>query len=319
MYDTGTELTESKPLREDAERTHGRGGLWEELKSRLTGDEVETVEAVVSPGCSLVHGTARELDLRQRYGVNLLAISRSNENLRTPLGTTPLKPGDVLLLQGHHERLPKALSSLGCLPLAEREINLEPRNLVLGVGIFSAALVTASLDVLSVPVAMTAAAAGMVIASSMSLHEAYRQIQWPIILLLGPILSMGVAMEQTGADQLIADQLLRASDFIPPVALLVIVMLGTMMLSDVVNNTAAVVLMASIAINVARGLRVSLEPFLVAVGGACAFLTPIGHEANVLVFDVGGYEFGDYWRLGLPLELLITAITVPLLLWIWPR
>lgn len=320
VYDTGTELTESKPLEEDGEATHGRASLWEELKSRLTGDEVETVEAVVSPGCSMLHRTAREVDLRARHGVNLLAISRSNENLRTPVGTTPLKAGDVLLLQGHHKRLPKALSNLGCLPLAEREINLEPRNIVLGVGIFSVALVTASLNVLSVPVAMTAAAAAMVIVGLVSLHEAYRQIQWPIVVLLGAMLSMGVAMEQTGADQLIADQILRASDFISPAALLIVVMLGTMMLSDVVNNTAAVVLMASIAINVARGLGVSIEPFLVAVavGGACAFLTPIGHEANVLVFDVGGYEFGDYWRLGLPLELLITAITVPLLLWIWP-
>jgi di/tricarboxylate transporter len=134
------------------------------------------------------------------------------------------------------------------------------------------------------------------------------------------MLSMGVAMEQTGADQLIADQILRASDFISPPVLLVIIMLGTMMLSDIVNNAASVVLMGSIAIAVAQGLGVSIEPFLVAVavGGACAFLTPIGHEANVLVFEVGGYEFGDYWRLGLPLELLITAITVPLLLLLWP-
>ncbi len=127
-------------------------------------------------------------------------------------------------------------------------------------------------------------------------------------------------MELTGGDQLIADQILQVSHIVPPAALLVIIMLATMMLSDIVNNAAAVVLMTSIAISVARGLGVSIDPFLVAVavGGACAFLTPVGHEANVLVFDVGGYEFGDYWRLGLPLELLITAVTVPLLLWIWP-
>jgi di/tricarboxylate transporter len=134
------------------------------------------------------------------------------------------------------------------------------------------------------------------------------------------MLSLGVALEQTGGDQLIADQILRSSSVISPAFLLVIIMLGTMMLSDIVNNAASVVLMGSIAINVAQGLGVSIEPFLVAVavGGACAFLTPIGHEANVLVFDVGGYEFTDYWRLGLPLELLITAVTVPLLLWLWP-
>jgi di/tricarboxylate transporter len=197
---------------------------------------------------------------------------------------------------------------------------LEPHNIAAGAGIFLAALLTASLNVLSVPIAMTAAAAGMIMAGVLSLREAYRSIQWPIVVLLGAMLSMGVAMEQTGADQLIADQILLSSDFISPAVLLVIIMLGTMMLSDIVNNAASVVLMGSIAVGVAQGLGVSVEPFLVAVavGGACAFLTPIGHEANVLVFEVGGYEFGDYWRLGLPLELLITAVTVPLLLWLWP-
>jgi di/tricarboxylate transporter len=134
------------------------------------------------------------------------------------------------------------------------------------------------------------------------------------------MLSMGAALERSGGDVFIADQILLSSKFLSPVALLFLVMLVTMLLSDVVNNAASVVLMSSIAISVARGLEVSTDPFLVAVaiGGAFAFLTPIGHEANVLVFEAGGYEFGDYWRLGLPLELLITTAAVPLVLWLWP-
>lgn len=320
VQDARVELTESKPLEEEREETDCNPGLWEELRCKLRSEDVETVEAIVSPDSILTRRTARNLDMRAGYGVNLLAISRSEENLRTPVGDTPLKPGDVLLLQGHHERLPEALKRLGCLPLAEREISLEPRGMVLGIGIFLAALLTASFEVLSVPVAMTAAAAGMVVAGILPLWEVYRHIQWPIVVLLGAMLSMGVALEQTGGDQLIASQVLRLADFAPPAVLLVIIMLATMMLSDIVNNTAAVVLMASIAISVAQGLEVSVDPFLVgvAVGGACAFLTPIGHESNVLVFEVGGFEFTDFWRLGLPLELLITAITVPLLLWLWP-
>ncbi len=320
VRDTNVELRESKPLDEEAEEPDAEPGLWEELKRRLRTEDVETVEAVVSPDSIMVRRTARNLDLRARYGVNLLAISRANENLRTPVGTTPLKPGDVLLLQGRPRRLWDAIERLGCLPLAEREVGLEPRNIVLGMGIFLAALLTASLNVLSVPVAMTAAAAAMVIARIVPVREVYRHIQWPIIVLLGAMLSMGVAMEQTGSDQLIADQILRLAEYAPPAVLLVLIMLATMLLSDIVNNTAAVVLMASIGISVAEGLGVSMDPFLVgvAVGGACAFLTPIGHESNVLVFEVGGFEFTDYWRLGLPLELLITAVTVPLLLAIWP-
>lgn len=320
VFETGAELTESKPLEGEAQEPDTHVNVWKELMSRLHADDVETVEAVVSPDSGMVGKTARNLDLRARYGVNLLAVSRCDEDFCRMVGATEIEPGDVLMLQAHHGKLPDVLETLGLLPLAEREIQLQPHNVVAGLGIFLAALLTASLDLLTVPVAMTAAAAGMVMTGVLSLREAYRNIQWPIVVLLGAMLSMGVAMEQTGADQLIADQILRASDFISPPVLLVIIMLGTMMLSDIVNNAASVVLMGSIAIAVAQGLGVSIEPFLVAVavGGACAFLTPIGHEANVLVFEVGGYEFGDYWRLGLPLELLITAITVPLLLLLWP-
>jgi di/tricarboxylate transporter len=320
VFDTNVELVESKPLETEAKEPDVHESVWQDLMSRLHADDVETVEAVVSPDSPMVGNTARDLDLRARYGVNLLAVSRCDDDFCRLVGATEIEPGDVLMLQAHHGKLSDVFETLGLLPLAGREIHLEPHNIVAGAGIFLAALLTASLNVLSVPVAMTAAAAGMIMAGVLSLREAYRSIQWPIVVLLGAMLSMGVAMEQTGADQLIADQILRSSSFISPAVLLVIIMLGTMMLSDIVNNAASVVLMGSIAVGVARGLGVSIEPFLVAVavGGACAFLTPIGHEANVLVFEVGGYEFGDYWRLGLPLELLITAVTVPILLWLWP-
>ena len=322
IFDTGGQLTESKPIEEElvTKGDDAETSFWEDLKSQLLSDDIETIEAVVRPDSILARKTARAVDLRARYGVNLLAISRCQENLRESIGSTQLESGDVLLLQTHHENMAETLQNLGCLPLAEREINLEPRNLILGLGIFLAALLSASLNLLSVPTAMTAAAVAMVVTGVLTLHEAYQNVQWPIVILLGAMLSLGGAMELTGGDQLIADQILRVSHVVPPAALLVVIMLATMMLSDIVNNAAAVVLMSSIALGVARGLGVSIDPFLVAVavGGACAFLTPVGHEANVLVFDVGGYEFGDYWRLGLPLELLITAVTVPLLLWIWP-
>ena len=320
VQEAQVELAQSKPLEEEAEAPDTHAGLWEALKSRLNTDDVETIEAVVRPDSELVGRTARDVDLRKRYGINLLGVSRCDKDFCQIVGATALEPGDVLLVQGRHEKMHEVLENLGLLPLAEREILLEPHHIVLGVGIFLAALLTASLNVLSVPVAMTAAAAAMIVGGVVSLREAYANIEWPIIVLYGAMFSMGAAMEATGGDQLIADQILRMSGFLSPAVLMVVVLVVTMLLSNVVNNAAAVVLMASIAVNVARGLGASVDLFLVAiaVGSACAFLTPIGHEANVLVFEPGGYEFADYWRLGLPLTVLMIVISVPLLLWLWP-
>jgi di/tricarboxylate transporter len=322
IYDTGVELAETKPIDggEQKPQPDAEASMWEALKARIQADDIDTVEVVVSPESLMLNKTARDLDLRARYGVNLLAISRCREHLADAIGATPVKPADVLLLQGRHKHLAEILQELGCLPLAERELHLVPKNMILGMGIFGTALLAATLDLLPVPTAVMAAAVAMVLAGVLTAREAYASVQWPIIVLLGAMLSMGAALQQTGGDQLIANQILRSAGLLSPTVLLVLLMLVTMTLSDIVNNAAAVVLMGTIAINVARGLGVSLDPFLVAValGGACAFLTPVGHEANVLVFEIGGYEFGDYWKLGLPLELLITAVAVPLLLLIWP-
>jgi len=319
-YDADVEFTESQPLEGGNGNSEASADGWEQLKASLQTDDVEIVEVIVSIDSMTIGKTPKDLNLRARYGVNLLAISRADEHLRSSLGTTSLEAGDVLMVQLHHEEMAEIFQTLGLILLEEQEIHLQPRNTALGLAIFIIALLTASFEILPVPIAMVAAAVAMTITGLLSLREAYRSIEWPIIVLLGAMLSMGAALEGTGGDHLIAEQILRTSDFLSPAVLLIVVLLVTMMLSDIVNNTASVVLMGSIAISVARGLGVSSDPFLVAiaVGGACAFLTPIGHEANVLVFEAGGYEFGDYWRLGLPLELLITAVTVPILLWLWP-
>jgi di/tricarboxylate transporter len=320
VKETNTDLTGSKSINDEIESKEKHHNAWEKLIKRLQSEDIDTIEAIVEPGSFTIGKTAKELNLRARYGVNLLGISRSDEHLNTSLGQTELRTNDVVLIQAHHDDVSEILDRLNWLRLAERDIDLHPRKFVLGLVIFAAALITASFGILEVPVAMTLGAVAMVLGGLLTIRDAYLHIEWPIIILLGAMLSMGAALEQTGGDQFIANQILRASGFLSPVILLVIVLLITMMLSDIVNNAAAVVLMASISVSIARGLGVSTDPFLVAVaiGGACAFLTPIGHEANVLVFEVGGYKFSDYWKLGLPLEIIITAVTVPLLLWIWP-
>lgn len=320
IKETSAELTGSKSIKDESKPKEKHQNAWEKLIDRLQSEDVATIEAIVEPGSFTTGKTAKELNLRARYGVNLLGISRSDEHLNTSLGQTKLRANDVVLIQAHHEDVSEILDRLSWLRLAERDIDLQPRKFILGLVIFAIALITASFGILEVPVAMTLGAVAMVLGGLLSIRDAYLHIEWPIIILLGAMLSMGAALEQTGGDQFIADQILRASGFLSPTILLVIVLLITMMLSDIVNNAASVVLMASISVSIARGLGVSTDPFLVAVaiGGACAFLTPIGHEANVLVFEVGGYKFSDYWKLGLPLEILITAVTIPILLWIWP-
>ena len=290
-------------------------------RETVGSDDISVMEAIVKPDSSMIGNTAWTLSLRWRFGINLLGVARHGERLKERLRNVQFRAGDILLLQGGAETLQETLQTLSCLPLAERGIRLgHPRRIVLAVGLFGAALAATAAGSLPVQLAVVAAAVAMVLARLLSLREAYESIDWPVIVLLGAMIPVGQALRSTGGAQLIADGLLRLSGQMPLSATLVIVLLGTMFLSDVINNAAAAVLMAPIAISVARGVGASADPFLmaVAVGASSAFLTPIGHQSNALVMAPGGYKFGDYWRVGLPLEMIITAVSIPLILWFWP-
>lgn len=297
------------------------GGSKEMSRETVGSDEVSVIEAIVKPDSPMIGNTAWTLSLRWRFGINLLGVARHGERLKERLRSVRFRAGDILLLQGGAEALQEALQTLGSLPLAERGLRLgHPRRIVFAVGLFGAALAAAATGSLPVQVTFVAAAVAMVLAKLLSLREAYESIDWPIIVLLGGMIPVGQALESTGGAQLIADGLLRLSGQMPLSATLVIVLVGTMFLSDVINNAAAAVLMAPIAVSVARGTGASADPFLmaVAVGASCAFLTPIGHQSNALVMAPGGYKFGDYWRMGLPLEVVIALVGVPLILRFWP-
>jgi di/tricarboxylate transporter len=302
---SGLELVGSKGLDADA----------------LGSDEVSVVEAVVARDAAIDGKTPRGLNLRWRYGLNLLGLSRQGERVQQRLKSIRIRAGDILLLQGRTDAIPDALTTLGLLPLAERGLRLgPPRRILLAVGLFGAALAAAATGLLPVQIAFVAAALLMVLTGLLSLREVYDSIDGPIIVLLGAMIPVGRALETTGGAQTIASGLLAMGTSLPPVATLALVLVGTMFLSDVINNAAAAVLMAPIAISVAAGLGASADPFLmaVAIGASCAFLTPIGHQSNTLVMGPGGYRFSDYWRMGLPLEILIAAVALPLLLRVWP-
>lgn len=301
----GLELVGSEPLNEES----------------LGSQEVSLTEAVIGLDSSIARHTARSLRLRWRYGVNLLAVARNGERLQDRVGNIRLRAGDVLLLQGPSDQLPETIGLLGCLPLAARDLSIgQPRRLVVAGLLFGTALLLAATSVLPVHVAFVAAALLMVLFRVLSLREAYASIDWSVLVLLGTMIPVGQALETTGGAQLIADGLLLVAGGLPSWATLLAVLVGTMFLSDIINNAAAAVLMAPIAVQVAHGLEASPDPFLmsVAIGASCAFLTPIGHQSNTLVMGPGGYRFGDYWRMGLALEALIVMVSIPMLLWFWP-
>ena len=284
-------------------------------------DETCVLEVVVMADTLLEGQSACSLNLRQSYGINLLAVARQGSCLHERISKAILQAGDVLLLQGRSEKLKGVLPELGCLPLAERGVQIDrPRRAVFTIALFAAALVFTAAGWLPVEVAFVGAAVIMVLAGSISIKDAYESIDWPIIVLLGAMIPFSQALESTGSAQLIAHTLLTVSGQMQPWVTLAIVFLMTMLLTNIVNNAAAAVLMAPIAIDIAIGIGVSADPFLmcVAVSASSAFLTPIGHQSNTLVLGPGGYKFGDYWQMGLPLSIVVAAVSIPVILLVWP-
>jgi len=296
-------------------------GSGAEVIEDLKSDEVALVEAVVSPAGMIENRTASGVSLRGRFGINLLAVSRQGRPMKTRLHTMRLRAGDVLLLQGPTDQMPTILGDIGCLPLAERGLRIgKPERAWLSLAVFIAAIIFMSLGLVAAPIALGLAAMAMLFLNVASLREAYDSINWPVIVLLGAMIPIGGALETTGATDLITESILSIGGDVSPILVLTILLIVTMTLSDIVNNAATAVIMAPIAFGLAERLQVNADAFLmaVAIGASCAFLTPIGHQNNTLILGPGGYRFGDYWRMGLPLEILITAVSIPMILWVWP-
>jgi di/tricarboxylate transporter len=288
---------------------------------QLRTDEVAVIEAVIKPGSTLAGKTPTALRLRRMYGINLLALARHGKRVRQRLGDVRLQIGDVLLLQGPTETIHDSLAELGTLPLAERSLQIgRPRRLLMAGGIFALAIAATMLGLAPVHVAFATAATAVVVAGIVPATEIYDSIDWPVIVLLGAMIPVGAALEITGGAALVADAILALGRDMAAVWVVALLLVGTMFLSDAINNNATAVLMAPIGVELAERLQASPDPFLmaIAVGASCAFLTPIGHQSNTLVMAPGGYRFGDYWRMGLPLEAIIVVVAVPMIMLVWP-
>lgn len=310
--DLQTFLQQSRLVLEEDRATGG---------SPLASEDVVLREAVVFQNSELIGKSVRQVSLRDRYGVNLLAVARQGHRLRERLSRIRFVMGDILLLQGSEEALRAAIQELGCLPLAERGLGLpRSRRLWPSAVIFAAGLAVTATGLAPVQIALTTAAVGMVLAGVLTLREAYEAIDWPILVLLGAMMPVGAAFDSCGAAGVLAAGVVHVSQEAGAVAVVPLMLAATMLLSNVVNNAAAAVLMAPIAVEAAQALQVSVDPLLmgVAVGASAAFLTPIGHQSNTLVMEPGGYRFSDYWRLGLPLSLLVIVAATVLILYVWP-
>lgn len=305
LKDTGLKLVGGKKFRKDAEGS----------------ENIAITEAVVMADSALIGRSAAALQMRSRYGANLLAVARRNKKIRHRLDRVIFQTGDVLLLQGREHLINDTIRAMGCLPLARRELRIgHITRIPLALGIFAAAIALVVSGLLPVQVAFTMAAGALVLTGVLPIKKVYTSIDWPIIVLLGAMIPVGVSLETSGGAELIAETVLSSGPHVSPAVMLALVMTITMLLSAIINNTATVVLMAPIAISVADGLGLSIDAFLmaVAVGGSSAFLTPIGHQSNTLVMGPGGYRFSDFLLLGLPISLLVIALGVPLIMKFWP-
>ena len=296
-------------------------GAGKEKASLLRSEDTTIMEAVVQSSSRMEGRTFTSLRLKNRYGIHLLGVSRQGTPIRKRLPQVRFRGGDVVLLQGDSESLAELVLSLGCLPLAKRRLNLGAgKKAGLAVGVFAAAIVATTMGLASLQIALSVAAITMVIFNIVPVRNIYEEIDWPVIVLLGAMIPVGRGLESTGGTQLIAESILGLGASLAPALILALVLIVTMTLSDVMNNVATAVVMAPVAVSIAGQLGVNVDPFLmaVAVGASCAFLTPIGHQNNTLIMGPAGYQFGDYWRMGLPLEILIIVLSVPMILVVWP-
>lgn len=286
----------------------------------ITSDDVGIAEAVVMAGSELIGSTPKEMQLRRRFSINLLAVRQSDTRRQNRLHNVRFEEGDVIVLQGNLDSMPETLGELGCLPLAERNLQLgRPKILFMPVLIMAVAVALAVLDILPLAISFLGGVILIALLRIMRPNEIYSSVDMSIIILLGALIPVTQAMQTTGGAELIAEAISGATEGLPLSGVLAVVMVATMLVTPFLNNAATVLLMAPIAANMAQNMNADIDAFLmvVAVGASCDFLTPVGHQSNTLVMGPGGYKFTDYWRLGLPISILIVLLGVPIIMWAW--
>lgn len=290
-------------------------------KLDATGEGLDLIEVVVPAEARAAGKTAVRLGLSWRKQTVLMGISREGRRITSEIRKTTIQAGDILLLLVPKGTKHDVTDWLGCLPLADRGLAVTRDSKTwLAIGLFAAAVAAASVGLLYLPIALGLVCVAYVVFRILPLSELYDHINWPVVVLLGSMIPLGAALDQSGGTELLAGALLDLTGSLPPWAILAALMVVTMTLSDVLNNTATTIVAAPVGIEMARAMDVSPDPFLmaVAVAASSAFLTPIGHKNNTLILGPGAYRFSDYWRMGLPLEVIVVTVSIPLILLFWP-
>jgi len=284
-------------------------------------DDIVLLELAVLPGSMLANRSASDIVLRTRYSINLLAVSRHGQRSMARLRTLPLRPGDLLLMQGPPEALAEFAGNFGCVPLAQRELRIpNKRQAIFASAIMLFAVATAAFDLLPAAVSFAAGVLASMVLRTVPPRGVYDAVDWPVIVLLASLLPVAGAMQATGTADLLARVLLDNIAHGDAMVGLAVILVTTMILTDLMNNAATAAVMAPIGLGAAIQLGVNPDTFLmaVAIGASCAFLTPIGHQNNTLILGPGGFRFGDYWHMGLPLDAIVIAVALPMLLLVWP-
>ncbi|MAS03809.1 MAG: SLC13 family permease [Ahrensia sp.] len=293
----------------------------EKHEGGVAGPSLTLVEAIVPDGSRMVGRSAMDLRLQYRHGVTLLGVSRKGKRFRERVRKLKIEPGDVLLLLGATERIAEIASWLKVLPLAEGQTRMLQRGkATMAIGAFAAAIAAAVFGLVSLDIALGIVVVAYVLMGLLSGTEVYEAVDWRVIVLLGSLIPLGQALEDSGGTQLIAETIVANTHGAPAWVVLAVLMVITMTLSDFLNNVATTLIAAPIGVGVAQSFGVNPDPFLigVAVAASCAFLTPIGHKNNTIIMGPGGYAFGDYWRMGIFLEILVLIVAIPTILFVWP-
>jgi di/tricarboxylate transporter len=283
--------------------------------------EIDIQELVVMPATALIGRTASGIQLRSQFSLNLLAISRQGRRSIKRLRTTQIQAGDVLLMQGGSAALAGFIATFGCVPLAKRAISLPDKGqAIMAMVIMALAIAATATGVAPAAISFASGVLAFMLLRIVPPRKAYEAVDWSIIVLLGALIPVAGAMTTTGSADLLAQTLLDHVAGNHPVLTLGLLLVLTMVLTDFMNNAATAAMMCPLAISLAGELQVNPDTFLmaVAIGASCAFLTPIGHQNNTLILGPGGFRFSDYWRLGLPMDLLVVSVSIPMLLWVWP-
>lgn len=284
-------------------------------------DKLEVLEVVLNPGSRMENRTLSELQFREKYGLNVIGVARHGENIRKRFSRIQLKVGDVLLVQGHSDELPETLRYLGCFPLAERDISLKASyRLVPTLLIFIGSIVLVATQTLPPQISFPLAVFLLVVFKLLPIRDVYRSQEGPLLMLLGCFITVGFALQQTGVTEILASKLVGFIGDLPDYLIIGIIILITMIITDIINSSATAMIMCPIAYGVSQQLGHNPDAYLmgVAIASSCTFNTPIGHHSNTLVMGPAGYQFGDYWRVGLILDILILVTVTPALVWVWP-